>query len=80
MHSVCYTYFDWPMTWKTRRVFTDTLASFSEDIVTSWRQRFRAINTGVFNVHNLDTRPWQQQFSGFCDKQGVVTIRIGLLR
>ena len=30
---------------------------FSEDIVTSWRQRFRAINTGVFNVHNLDTRP-----------------------
>ena len=30
---------------------------FSEDIVTSWRQHFRAINTGVFNVHNLDTRP-----------------------
>ena len=30
---------------------------FSEDIVTLGRQRFRAINTGVFNVHNLDTRP-----------------------
>ena len=30
---------------------------FSEDIVTSWRQHFRAINTGVFNVHYLDTRP-----------------------
>ena len=30
---------------------------FSKDIVTSWRQRFRAINTGVFNVHNQDTRP-----------------------
>ena len=30
---------------------------FTEDIVTSRRQRFRAINTGVFNVHNLDTGP-----------------------
>ena len=30
---------------------------FSGDIVTSWRQRFSAINIGVFDVHNLDTRP-----------------------
>ena len=54
--------------------------AFSEDIVTSWRQRLRAINTSVFNVHNLNTCPLQQQFSGFCDKQGVVGIRIRLLR
>ena len=30
---------------------------FSYDIVTSWRQHFRAINTDVFNVQNLDTCP-----------------------
>ena len=58
MHSVCYTYFDWRLSCKTPRIFTDTLASFLRTLGPhDVRQRFRAINTGVFNVDNLDTRP-----------------------